>query len=961
MHNDYCEYNVTRLVNFTILYNVILIRVKKVSIHWTLSYPLLPNTIIIFLDFNNMRPTMILFYICFITIVLPRLALAEQFTLQIETDLKIIQSTTFQNGSILLRLTKLETENCKVQNLAFIIIPTNDQSPINTVTHSIPAENFCFNSTIGMNTIPPMESSCNVNPYGFGCNVNCDKNPKHLECEEIPICDGTNGAGETPIVPGCNGATLDCVKYPTAPSCLPNCTETSGTHGCPLDCAKYPGALACVPNCFNKPYLPGCNDCIYNPNASGCSVCGEPNSQKIWRCQFGYCDSNPNAPECRLIKDKINFHTITDNDSNNIIITSYYCNLLLNGDTCYSVIGREGIQDKKMSFANNFGNGTFEESCENGKIVKNIYSKGLIYVCYKSKNEKIFWRTYKFDSSLEKIGEGQIYPPVSIYTFNSYLTNVFAIEDGGYCIITSDININNGTTIFARFIQKDSTGEMKGPFRIYWNNTVTRLRIYVCNIAYQSSGYSCIIQTTNGNQVIYNEIDFFLSYDEVIVKVIVLNLNLSNNDVITDVLPLNFGGYFITTMDRINGNGSAFAIDNEGVNHGDWHQALGEFFYTSHVLPNNTIVAIPKAASIFDEINRQKIPIISTDQFTNFSTVVGGDGTFPGGPGGYGCSKILSTTPLKNSIITTNQEFTITYNTPVIRSTGSFSVFQVNGDDIILKQTIPATNEQFVEFENENTVKLTILPSALNKFSARYYITVDHDFVKEQSGQNVIGIRENIWNFTIGTVSTIIRLSLKGSLEYIIYPNVQKEVVSSLETLLSRAISCDGLCLNITKYYQHDATSCKGSCSFITYYTYDKHMYLKKKEDSYLFDNAHEAYRYQIILRVDISENGQSSSEQLAKDLNETITNINSLSELIGDYLDTSYGAPITEKLWKKYWGLLPAACILFLIGLLLIIKRDFSDFFPIFLSGLILIDLALDIAFIIFHKGDFVLILPAT
>ncbi|PKC07321.1 hypothetical protein RhiirA5_377142 [Rhizophagus irregularis] len=797
-----------------------------------------------------MRPTMILFYICFITIVLPRLALAEQFTLQIETDLKIIQSTTFQNGSILLRLTKLETENCKVQNLAFIIIPTNDQSPINTVTHSIPAENFCFNSTIGMNTIPPMESSCNVNPYGFGCNVNCDKNPKHLECEEIPICDGTNGAGETPIVPGCNGATLDCVKYPTAPSCLPNCTETSGTHGCPLDCAKYPGALACVPNCFNKPYLPGCNDCIYNPNASGCSVCGEPNSQKIWRCQFGYCDSNPNAPECRLIKDKINFHTITDNDSNNIIITSYYCNLLLNGDTCYSVIGREGIQDKKMSFANNFGNGTFEESCENGKIVKNIYSKGLIYVCYKSKNEKIFWRTYKFDSSF---------------------------------------------------------------------------------------------------------------YDEVIVKVIVLNLNLSNNDVITDVLPLNFGGYFITTMDRINGNGSAFAIDNEGVNHGDWHQALGEFFYTSHVLPNNTIVAIPKAASIFDEINRQKIPIISTDQFTNFSTVVGGDGTFPGGPGGYGCSKILSTTPLKNSIITTNQEFTITYNTPVIRSTGSFSVFQVNGDDIILKQTIPATNEQFVEFENENTVKLTILPSALNKFSARYYITVDHDFVKEQSGQNVIGIRENIWNFTIGTVSTIIRLSLKGSLEYIIYPNVQKEVVSSLETLLSRAISCDGLCLNITKYYQHDATSCKGSCSFITYYTYDKHMYLKKKEDSYLFDNAHEAYRYQIILRVDISENGQSSSEQLAKDLNETITNINSLSELIGDYLDTSYGAPITEKLWKKYWGLLPAACILFLIGLLLIIKRDFSDFFPIFLSGLILIDLALDIAFIIFHKGDFVLILPAT
>lgn len=324
-----------------------------------------------------MRPTKILFYICFITIVLPRLALAEQFTLQIETDLKIIQSTSFPNGSILLRLTKLETENCKVQNLYFIIIPTNDRSQINTVTHSIPAENFCFNSTIGMNTIPPMESSCNVNPYGFGCNVNCDKNPKHLKCEEIPICDGTDGAGKTPVVPGCNGAALDCAKYPTAPSCLPNCTETSGTPGCPLDCAKYPGALSCVPNCSNKPYLPGCNDCIYNPNASGCSVCGEPNSQKIWRCQFGYCDSNPNAPECRLIKDKINFHTIIDtfSDINNIIITSYYCNLLLNGDTCFSIIGIEEMEDKKMTFSNNYDKGYV-------KINKYVYINALFWITF---------------------------------------------------------------------------------------------------------------------------------------------------------------------------------------------------------------------------------------------------------------------------------------------------------------------------------------------------------------------------------------------------------------------------------------------------------------------------------------------------------------------------------------------------------------------------------------------------
>jgi hypothetical protein len=124
--------------------------------------------------------------------------------------------------------------------------------------------------------------------------------------------------------------------------------------------------------------------------------------------------------------------------------------------------------------------------------------------------------------------------------------------------------------------------------------------------------------------------------------------------------------------------------------------------------------------------------------------------SFPGGPGGYGSSKILSTFPLKTSTNPRDEimfkEFIIKYNIPIIQSTGNFSVYQV-GNPAILKQTIPATNKQFVTFEND-IVKLKIL-DIFSKFTASYFITVDDDFVKEKSNdQNVIGIRENVWNFT---------------------------------------------------------------------------------------------------------------------------------------------------------------------------------------------------------------------
>lgn len=129
----------------------------------------------------------------------------------------------------------------------------------------------------------------------------------------------------------------------------------------------------------------------------------------------------------------------------------------------------------------------------------------------------------------------------------------------------------------------------------------------------------------------------------------------------------------------------------------------------------------------------------------------------------------------------------------------------------------------------------------------------------------------------------------------------------------------------------------------------------------------------QVILRVDIKKTtvaNQPSSEKLVQDLDDDVKNrgINSLADgYSASLVDASNGAPRTEKLWKKYWGFLLAALLLFLILILLFIfarlrcKKGANNFLPIFLSALIPIDIAFDIAFMSLHGRDFKWVLPTT
>ncbi|RIA90720.1 hypothetical protein C1645_146049 [Glomus cerebriforme] len=331
--------------------------------------------------------------------------------------------------------------------------------------------------------------------------------------------------------------------------------------------------------------------------------------------------------------DKIKVHAISDG----FVLITYFCNPSTNDDTCGSVINWSGFE--VFTF-------TFESLCSDGKIVESLYDKGFLYVCYKSATKEIFWATYGSPDNNGAVSVISSNTITSIDTFNSDTTNIFTTEDGGYCIVTSSIT-TSGASILTTFIQKDSTMGTRGPFTIYQDNsnTITKIRIYECNIAYQSSGYNCVIQTTSGTQVTYSEVDFLsnLSNGNTVAPKIFDFTTLTAIGIITDIQPLNFGGYVVIIRDRTsNGNVFGKAIDNNGRIIEDW--GLTEQFYTyDFVLPNNTIVAIPQGASNIGTIqnNNGGITILSTDQLTTFSTVDGGNGLAPGGPGGYGSSKYL--------------------------------------------------------------------------------------------------------------------------------------------------------------------------------------------------------------------------------------------------------------------------------------------------------------------------------
>ena len=116
---------------------------------------------------------------------------------------------------------------------------------------------------------------------------------------------------------------------------------------------------------------------------------------------------------------------------------------------------------------------------------------------------------------------------------------------------------------------------------------------------------------------------------------------------------------------------------------------------------------------------------------------------------GYENPKIESTYPLLNDTVQNRiDHISITLKQPIKLSQANVSIYQKNGDNNILRQTI-SSRSMYTSISNESyTVNIRLFKSTFNRPGEKYFVKVDNNFVKTLSNEEpLLGISERIWTF----------------------------------------------------------------------------------------------------------------------------------------------------------------------------------------------------------------------
>ncbi|CAB4411788.1 unnamed protein product [Rhizophagus irregularis] len=621
--------------------------------------------------------------------------------------------------------------------------------------------------------------------------------------------------------------------------------------------------------------------------------------------------------------------------SKKYVLLTYYCNLPTSNELCGRIIDFNGVTKGMITFND------FNGSCTNLKITKSSYDDGgFLYTCYKQETKSIEWITYSapniIDDSITEKYSGEI---GNITRYD--LTNIFSTEDRGYSIVTGYFdNIDNVQNtlpqwvVTANFITND--GQTKGSYLIYSQEvgTIKTLSIPRCNIAYQLYGYSCVLYIETNERTFIN-VDFTS-------KGAVLNSQMFSvsqlNDVNTqlyDIRNLYKGGevFVITTSDN---NISGYAYSNDGMYNSTW--ALpNNYTYTRKIYginTDNTVWAIADKSN--NAIATNQWTIVYSTALTTYSTVLG--------DAGYSSSSILSIIPEKNAVTTPDlNQITITYVMNSIEpSTGYITISQKNADegDDLIRIKIPAKSPPIGTVNNViihgSVVKVTLEDGIFDRGNATYIIKIDDDFV-QANGQNLIG---DSWEVSTasgyrknepGDARASILLTPDGTRNYLENKNSRKTYVDDLSNEISDALAIE-----------------KGRI----FIPYDRYQYMK------------DARKVQILLRVDIKDTkspDQPSSTAVRNSLDKAIISKGNSAIPIGPRtkdLDSTYGAPETPHLWRKYKYILIAVVIVLFLQLLLSFfsRKKFSggrNFLTIVFFPLILVDFVLDTTVLAVHGKD--------
>ena len=96
----------------------------------------------------------------------------------------------------------------------------------------------------------------------------------------------------------------------------------------------------------------------------------------------------------------------------------------------------------------------------------------------------------------------------------------------------------------------------------------------------------------------------------------------------------------------------------------------------------------------------------------------------------------------------------ITHDRPALISDGSISIYQNNSGTHLLRQVIPGNRyyQNITYSPGKKTLYFDILSSTFNQGNANYFIVVEDNAMKSESGQPLLGVEagEKSWNFGTG-------------------------------------------------------------------------------------------------------------------------------------------------------------------------------------------------------------------
>jgi hypothetical protein len=411
----------------------------------------------------------------------------------------------------------------------------------------------------------------------------------------------------------------------------------------------------------------------------------------------------------------------------------------------------------------------FGQTCTDSSIVINNDGGEFLLACYLNDFNQgllINWSRYNVDSKNGTINIKDRGTINNINTSSQNFRDLFPTEDGGYGILTYR---TDKLAIFLYLIpplpsssssssSSSSTSKVRGPFQLYKpTQTIITLNILKCGISFVEFGYNCLIYLNNEFNILVN-IDFLdsgsiISTNEFIISNpidIAAPINIINAE------SLYYGGYIILIQNLNNVVGLIYS--NNGILFSDaggnnWQMpgltidGIG-LIYTGNlgVFTNNTIWSI--ANSI------QGIKLITNDLLSNYSSNINDESK--NNLLAFGNSFVSSVNPTIGSVINTNPNLniiSITFVNLIELSNGNISIWQSsNSGDVsqdILRQSFSGNNLQYVSIGNDNkTVTISVFESTFNMPGQQYYVKVDNGFVRDlRTGQDLLGIRENRWNF----------------------------------------------------------------------------------------------------------------------------------------------------------------------------------------------------------------------